>query len=160
MGTPPPPPPPTPSMEKALFEKEEDKQKEKPILTQKTALLNEQKKDSQAEQPADKQGNILAYETRLSGLLAFQKQLVLNGVFEGEIYSKEGTLIIGQKAVVRAKVEVDNILIYGQFSGNICVSNLTELKVGSEVVGDVKTKKLRVEEGATLVGKCECIARP
>ncbi|QSR87823.1 polymer-forming cytoskeletal protein [Candidatus Methylacidiphilum infernorum] len=159
MGT---PPPPTPSMEKTLFEKEEDKQKEKemPILTQKTALLNEQKKDSQAEQPTDREKNILAYETRLSGLLAFQKLLVLNGVFEGEIYSKEGTLIIGQKAVVRAKVEVDNILIYGQFSGNICVSNLTELKVGSEVVGDVKTKKLRVEEGATLVGKCECIARP
>ncbi|QSR89023.1 polymer-forming cytoskeletal protein [Methylacidiphilum caldifontis] len=161
-------PPAAPSLEnplsvKEIKEKEEYRQKEKDkeALVQKPALISEQKKDFNEEQTKekDRQQNIVALESKLFGSLAFQNQLILNGCFEGEIFSKEGTLIIGQKAIVKANIEVGNILVFGHFSGNINATHLTELKAGSEVLGDVKTRKLKVEEGAMLIGKCECIAQ-
>ncbi|CAI9085563.1 polymer-forming cytoskeletal protein [Candidatus Methylacidiphilum fumarolicum] len=153
------PPPTTVPLEKSLQEKEKQKEQEKIIETKKTLTSNEPKKDFREAQVAEKLFNVLATGTKFSGSIAFQNQLVVNGHFEGQIYSNEGTLIIGEKAVVHAQVEVGNVLISGRFSGNIYASDLTELRNGSEVFGDVKTRRLKVEEGSILNGKCECTAK-
>ncbi|KIE58336.1 cell shape determination protein CcmA [Methylacidiphilum kamchatkense Kam1] len=153
-------PPPTPvPLEKSLQEKEKQREQEKTIEIKREVTSSEPKKGFREAQVSEKLFNVLATGTKFSGSIAFQNQLVVNGHFEGQIYSNEGTLIIGEKAVVHAQVEVGSVLISGQFSGNIHAADLTELKNGSEVFGDVKTRRLKVEEGSILSGKCECTAK-
>ena len=56
--------------------------------------------------------------------------------------------------VVRASVKVKNAIIGGQLFGNIVAENKIELQSGSHVEGDIKTKRLVIDEGVFFEGNC------
>ena len=80
--------------------------------------------------------------------------LRLNGDFEGDLEAK-GTLIIGEKADVKAKtVKGDTITIAGKVKGDIICSKRLELSASARVVGNVNTPVLVIADGALLKGEC------
>ncbi len=78
----------------------------------------------------------------------------LEGHFKGKI-RHEGQLIIAETAVVNATVEGQEVIVMGLVEGDITAMRRLELKPTARVVGNVKARRLTVEEGASLVGACE-----
>ena len=85
--------------------------------------------------------------------------LRIEGEFKGDIGTPE-SLVIGKTGVVHAKVTVKNAIIGGKLIGNIVAENKIELQSGSHVEGDIKTKRLVIDEGVFFEGNCSMGSAP
>jgi len=103
------------------------------------------------------EGKLIDIETGIQGNVKFNGpiNLRINGHFEGELEAKKGTLIIGEKADVKAKtIKGENINILGKVRGDIICTRL-ELSKSARVIGNIEVSTLVVGEGAALKGKCQ-----
>jgi cytoskeletal protein CcmA (bactofilin family) len=99
------------------------------------------------------QTSILAQGSKWDGKMEIRGTLRVEGDFKGTIETPE-SLIIGKTGVVHAQVKVKNAIIGGQLYGNILAENKIELQSGSHVEGDIKTKRLVIDEGVFFEGNC------
>lgn len=101
----------------------------------------------------DQVSALLERGCEFDGKLTFKGTVRINGHFMGEIFS-EGTLIVGEDALVDARVDVGNIIINGKLNGHIEAKELIEMKRPAEVRGDIQAKTLVIEEGVLFEGNC------
>jgi len=105
--------------------------------------------------PSSSSKNILASDVEIKGSIKFQQDLSVDGKIEGEIFSPNGVLVVGQNAEVRGEIKTKSVTVYGRVHGNITVDERCELKANAQLHGDLKSARLVIEEGATFVGKSE-----
>lgn len=96
--------------------------------------------------------------TRVEGFLFSETDIRIDGVFEGKIYTK-GRLVLGEKALVKGTVFCQNVDIWGNFDGELFVSDCFVLKECADFKGDLKTVKICIEMGAKFNGPCHIITR-
>lgn len=92
-------------------------------------------------------------DASFKGELSFDTGVRIDGRFEGRLNAK-GKLHIGKGAEVKGEIQVGSVLIEGNVRGNIIASERIELAATGQVMGDIRTPKLSVAEGATLMGNC------
>ena len=97
--------------------------------------------------------------SEIDGKYTFSGTVMLNGKFKGEICSND-TLIIGEKAVVKASIRAGVILISGEVVGNVLGTERVELRGTARVFGDVEAPVVVVEEGVVFEGQCRMTKRP
>lgn len=97
--------------------------------------------------------SILAQGCKFNGQVEVQGTFRIEGEFEGTIKNPE-TLVVGKTGVVKASVKVKNAIIGGRIYGNIEAENKIELQGGSHVEGDIKTRRLVIDEGVFFEGNC------
>ncbi|MBK6899916.1 MAG: polymer-forming cytoskeletal protein [bacterium] len=110
-------------------------------------------KDSDTHETAGGQTSVMAQGCRFEGKVHAVGTLRVEGEFRGEIETPE-LLVIGKTGAVQANVRVKNAVIAGQLFGNIIAENKIELQGGSHVEGDIKTKRLVIDEGVFFEGNC------
>jgi len=99
------------------------------------------------------QTSIIAQGCKFDGKVEVNGTLRIEGEFKGDIGTPE-SLVIGKTGVVHANCKVKNAIIGGQLFGNIVAENKIELQSGSHVEGDIKTKRLVIDEGVFFEGSC------
>ena len=106
----------------------------------------------------DTQPRLLEVDASMTGTLSFKDpvNLQINGQFEGTLDTK-GSLIIGEKAQVKATIHGEQIAIGGVVEGTITASRRLELSGTARVTGKVTTPKLVVQDGAVLHGSCDML---
>uniref|UniRef100_A0A7V5XFS4 Polymer-forming cytoskeletal protein n=1 Tax=Thermodesulfobacterium geofontis TaxID=1295609 RepID=A0A7V5XFS4_9BACT len=77
----------------------------------------------------------------------------IDGEIQGNVKGKGG-LLVGKNGVIKGDVEVKKLLLYGQIFGDIKAEEV-ELYSGSIVKGNIKTKFIYIERGASINGLCE-----
>src|SRR6185295_12698264 len=98
--------------------------------------------------------NVLNSDVEIKGNLKFAGELTFEGKLEGEINS-EGTLLLGDSAVVTGNINVNAVVVRGKVNGNVVAKDKIEIKAKTELFGDIRASKLSIEEGVTFVGKTE-----
>ena len=98
--------------------------------------------------------NVLNSDVEIKGNLRFAGELTFEGKLEGEINS-EGTLLLGDSAVVNGNINVGSVVVRGKITGNISAKDKIDIKAKSELFGDIRASKLVIEEGITFVGRTE-----
>ncbi len=98
--------------------------------------------------------NFLAPDAKIKGNLEFTGELTFEGKLDGEINS-DGTLLLGDSAVVTGNISVGSVVVRGKVTGNVTAKEKIEIKAKTELFGDIKAAKLVIEEGITFVGKTE-----
>lgn len=93
-------------------------------------------------------------KTVFRGNLEFSKPLQILGSFEGEIRG-DGILEIGETARVQAQVYAGYLIVYGKITGNIYATEKVELRQGAQVVGNIRTPNLEVDDGVVFEGQVE-----
>ena len=78
----------------------------------------------------------------------------MDGHFTGTIESRDGIVIIGDGAVIRADIWVDTALISGEVSGNIRASRCIELHPPAKIHGDIYAPTVVIESGVVFRGNC------
>lgn len=97
--------------------------------------------------------NQLGQGTVLNGDLSTEGDIRIDGKIIGNVTSKAKT-VVGATGVIQGNVFCQNAYVDGTVNGNIEVSELLILSKTAHVTGDIKIKKLVVEEGAKFNGKC------
>lgn len=99
---------------------------------------------------------VLEVNAAMQGELTFKDpvNLTINGTFQGQLSTK-GTLLIGERAFVRADILGEDITIAGKVEGNIVAEKKLSLIPPANIQGEIKSPLLVVEEGAILNGHCK-----
>jgi cytoskeletal protein CcmA (bactofilin family) len=96
----------------------------------------------------------LGRDTEFDGKFSFTGAVRIDGRLSGEIFSS-GTLIVGESAVIKAQINVADMLISGEVHGDIFAENKIEIKVPGKLFGNIQTPKLVIEEGVIFEGNCK-----
>ena len=97
---------------------------------------------------------MLGPQMTLEGTLVFEGTLILNGHAQGSIESKEGTIVVGEEAVIHADVFVKNATISGEIRGRVRATERIELHPPARVFGDLTAPVVLMDAGVTFDGKC------
>src|SRR5205814_1497005 len=106
-----------------------------------------------ADAPRAGSETIIGSDVSIKGEMSFDGSMRIEGKVEGKILSK-GKISFGQGAQIVAEVSVGEAKIEGTFKGNLTASQKIELASTAHVLGDVRSTKLVIAEGATFVGNC------
>lgn len=86
------------------------------------------------------------------GKLIFNGSVRIDGNFQGEIYG-QGSLVVGEGALVKANIAVKSIYIGGEVQGSIEAKEKIDIQSTGKFLGDVHTPVFIIEEGAFFDGK-------
>src|SRR5277367_338710 len=101
---------------------------------------------------------ILTADCEFKGALAFSGELQLHGRLEGTIESEGGALTVGEEAMIKAEVKVNDVLIYGKVQGNIYATGRVEIRGKAEVYGDLHANRLAMDDGVVFVGRSNALS--
>jgi cytoskeletal protein CcmA (bactofilin family) len=96
---------------------------------------------------------VLTADCEFKGALAFSGELELHGRLEGTIESEGGALTVGEQALIKAEIKVNDVLIYGKVQGNVYATGRIELRGKAEVYGDLHSTRLAMDDGVIFVGR-------
>ncbi len=78
----------------------------------------------------------------------------LEGKVEGEIYHG-GILIIGQTAVIKAKLNVSALILDGIVEGEVTVKERVEIESRGKLYGTILTPIFVIQDGGIFQGNCK-----
>ena len=96
---------------------------------------------------------VLGAGCTFEGLLSFRGAARLEGRLVGEVVA-EGRLEVGPEARVRARIQVDELIVAGEVEGDIDVRARLQIESTGRILGDVSAPRLAVAEGGRLQGRC------
>jgi len=102
------------------------------------------------------QGNqsLIAADVEITGTIKSSSALRIEGKLDGELICSADASI-GKGAVIKGNLSVNSIVVEGTIQGNITAKDKIEMKATAKVHGDIKAKRLAVEDGVTFVGHSE-----
>ena len=96
----------------------------------------------------------LGPDVTVKGTIEFKNAIRLDGKVDGKIVSSEGAVIVGEKAVIKAEIDVDIAIVMGEVNGAIQASKRIEIHPPGRVIGDIKASIISIEAGGVLNGNC------
>ena len=97
---------------------------------------------------------IIGEGTILKGDVKVEGSIQVDGEFDGTIDATD-TLVVGETGKVDGDATVANAVIGGKMYGNVFASGKIELQRGSQLLGDIKTRGLVIEDGVVFQGNCQ-----
>lgn len=97
--------------------------------------------------------NHINSDTVIEGSIKARGNLRIDGKLTGSLEC-QGRVVIGASGVIEGDIRCENAEIEGSIKANVTVSELLSLKSTAKVQGDIVTKKLAIEPGATFTGSC------
>lgn len=89
--------------------------------------------------------------TVIEGKFTFDSPVRIDGSLTGDIVSNS-LLIVGEHAIVRARVDVGSLIVLGEVTGDITASELVEIRSTGTVRGDLTTTRIAIQEGGFYQG--------
>ncbi len=96
---------------------------------------------------------LISEDAFFHGSLVVKGSLRVEGAFEGDI-SDAVDLEVGAKGRVIGSLAAETIVIAGEVAGDIVAARSLEILSSGRVTGDVRTPKLKIDEGAFYEGSC------
>lgn len=93
------------------------------------------------------------------GKLTFEGAVRIDGRFAGEIFS-DGTLIVGEGAEIHAQINVSTVIVSGTVRGDVHAAQRLELRRPAQLIGNIFSPTLVVEEGVLFEGQCHMRGEP
>lgn len=102
----------------------------------------------------DEAKTVIADDVEITGSMKCSGGVKLAGKLNGDL-TCAGDVLVEKGAAIKGNVAAASIVVIGMIKGNITAKERIELKGTARVAGDIKAKRLVVEEGVILVGKSE-----
>ena len=88
----------------------------------------------------------------VNGELSAEEDLTIEGVVEGFVYVRTGTLTIEPTARVRADVRAARVIVRGHLRGALAASERIELAQSARMDGSLSAPLITIAEGARFNG--------
>lgn len=97
-------------------------------------------------------GAFLDESSEIDGKYRCTGTVVLEGKLNGEIVATD-TLVVGQRAVVRATIEAGSVVVHGEVRGSVTARERVELTATARVTGDIDAPVIVMAAGAVHEGQ-------
>jgi cytoskeletal protein CcmA (bactofilin family) len=94
---------------------------------------------------------------RIEGDIYGQEDLLIDGEVKGNIVLPQNKLTIGANANVKASIKAKNVILIGKVEGNIEASERIELRSVCSMLGNARSPRIMVENGAYIKGAVEVV---
>jgi cytoskeletal protein CcmA (bactofilin family) len=91
--------------------------------------------------------------TKINGKLSFEGPVQIDGQIEGEIVAGDH-LVIGQGALVTAKIKAASVVVAGTISGEVTATQRIEIRPSAKISGNLAAPIVVMHEGAVFEGHC------
>lgn len=90
----------------------------------------------------------------IKGSITGEEDLQIDGKVEGPV-TISGRLTVGSSGQLKSGVTARELAVYGKVSGNVDARDRVEIKRDGEVIGDIQTARISIEDGAIFKGRIE-----
>ncbi len=97
---------------------------------------------------------IISSDVEIIGTIKTSGSIQINGKLEGDLQC-EGDATIGKDAQIKGNLSVSSVVMAGSITGNITAKDRIQMQASARVMGDIKAKRLSVEDGVTFIGHSE-----
>lgn len=97
----------------------------------------------------------LGKNVTIKGQIFAREDLTIDGEVEGTVECQEHRLTIGPNARVQAGLKAREIIIHGSIQGNVDATDKIDIKKEAKLVGDIKTSRIVIEDGAYFKGSID-----
>jgi len=98
--------------------------------------------------------SVISKDVEITGTIKSSGSIRVDGKLDGELHST-GDAVIGSSAQIKGNIVVNSAVIEGGVQGNITAKDRIEMKSTARVTGDIRAKRLSVEDGVTFIGRSE-----
>lgn len=88
------------------------------------------------------------------GNISYNGTIRIDGQMDGEIHT-DGTLLVGEEAVITATVNAGTIICRGRITGDIKADERIKLQAPAVLSGSVSSPVLSMEDGVVFNGSCK-----
>ena len=106
---------------------------------------------------AEGAGDICAFVGKgveFKGAISYSGTVRIDGYLDGEIHT-DGILLIGEDAVIHAKITAGTIVCKGKVTGDVVAKECVKLRAPAVMNGSVKAPVLSMEDGVLFNGALE-----
>ncbi|MFC1477513.1 polymer-forming cytoskeletal protein [candidate division KSB1 bacterium] len=89
----------------------------------------------------------------IEGKINIKSSIRIDGKIKGDI-SSTGTVTVGGEGEVEGTITASSAIVGGRVRGKMIVKHKIILEKNSVLIGDLKTQKLNINEGAVFDGNC------
>jgi len=94
---------------------------------------------------------------KINGQIYSKEDLFVDGDVEGTIELAEHRLTIGPNGKVHSSVKAREVVVLGNIQGNVDASDKLEIRKDARLVGDIKTARIIIEDGAYFKGSIDIV---
>jgi cytoskeletal protein CcmA (bactofilin family) len=91
----------------------------------------------------------------VKGEISSDEDLQIDGKVEGNISLRGHRLTVGRTANLNSEITAREVIVYGNASGNLRARDRVEIKRDGQVIGDITTARISIEDGAYFKGHIE-----
>ena len=91
----------------------------------------------------------------VKGEISSDEDLQIDGKVEGNISLRGHRLTVGRTAQLNSEINAREVIVYGNASGNLRARDRVEIKKDGQVIGDITTTRISIEDGAYFKGHIE-----
>ena len=117
-------------------------------------MLKSKLKSKSKSQKSDAITTFLGADAQIEGAIDFKGTIRLDGRVKGKISSIDGTVVVGEMAVIDADIDVDTAIIKGKVNGTINARNKIEVFPPGSVEGDIYAPTIAIDAGVRFNGNC------
>jgi cytoskeletal protein CcmA (bactofilin family) len=92
---------------------------------------------------------------RVEGKVFSDGDLQIDGTVEGPVSAEGKKLTVGPTAQLHSEIVAREVVVYGKVDGNVRAQDRVEIRKDGSVVGNIKTGRIMIEDGARFKGKIE-----
>ena len=100
---------------------------------------------------------IIGKSVVLKGQIYGREDLTIDGEVEGTVELQEHRLTIGPNGKVVATIKAREIVVLGTVQGNIETREKIDIRKDAKVVGDIRTARIVIEDGAFFKGSIDIV---
>src|SRR5882724_11431088 len=112
-------------------------------------------RDASAPPVSSRAAACISQGIRIKGEITGSEDLFVDGPIEGKVNLANGSLTVGPNGTVKADVVAREVIVRGRVEGKIAGRERVQLWSTGQVIGEVQTQRLAIEDGALLRGKVE-----
>lgn len=90
----------------------------------------------------------------IDGEVSGDEDLVIEGTVKGKVALRQG-LYVESSGVIEADIDTARVEVSGQVTGNIAATEKVELKADCRVVGDIRSPRILIADGAVFRGNVD-----
>ena len=94
---------------------------------------------------------------KIAGQIFSREDLFVDGDVEGTIELMDHKLTIGPNGKVHAGIKAREVVALGAIQGNVEASERIEIRKDAKLIGDIKTARIIIEDGAYFKGSIDIV---
>jgi len=98
---------------------------------------------------------VIGPQTEIEGSVRTNEGIRVDGKIKGGVNAE--AVFIGIAGAVFGDITANKVVVGGKVKGNVAASDTLELLSTGQIMGDIKTSKLIIADGAAFEGNCQML---